>query len=173
MIQKSNREKLLALFFDSPTKAFQLREMSKLTKIAYPSVRVYTHTFVKEGLIKKEKGNVFPYFIANRENIFFKILKLNYLRFYLEENGLIDELEKTYPDCIVLFGSASRGEDIEKSDIDIFIQGEEVEIDQERFEKKLKRKINLMFENKINNLPNELINNIANGLLLRGYLKVI
>lgn len=173
MLQKSNREKILSLFFDRPTKPFQLREISKLTNIGLPSVKNYTETLVKEGLVKKEKGSVFPYFIADRDSKLFKALKINHLLLSLEESGLIPELEKSYPDCIVLFGSSAKGEDIEKGDIDIFVQGEDPKLSLSGFEKKIKRRINLVFEDKIDNLPNEFINNLANGIVLRGYLKVI
>ena len=173
MIQKSNREKILALFFDRPTKPFQLRGISKLTRIGLPSVKKYVETFAEEGLVRKEKGTVFPYFVANRESVEFKILKINHLRLVIEESGLAAELEKNYPDCIVLFGSASRGEDAEKSDIDIFVQGEESKLELAHFEKKLGRKINILFESRMNKLPAELINNLANGIVLRGYLKVV
>jgi len=173
MIKKSNREKLLALFFDRPTKQFQLREMSKLTCIGLPSVKKYIETFVKEGLVKKEMGTVFPYFIANRESIEFRVLKVSYLRIALEECGIVAKLEHAYPDCIVLFGSGSRGEDTEKSDIDIFIQGEETDVPTPALEKIIKRKMNLMFESDLKKLPNELKNNIANGIVLRGYFNAV
>ena len=173
MIRKSNKERILALFFDSPAKHFQLREISRLTNIGLPSAKRYAETLAKEGLVKKEKGNIFPFFTANRESREFRLLKVAYLLLALEESGLITQLESTYPDCIILFGSGARGEDNEKSDIDIFVQGEEQKPDTGNLEKKLKRKTNILFEPKIDALQKELVNNLANGIVLRGYLKVV
>ena len=59
----------------------------------------------------------------------------------IKESGLLDFLvDNFFPDAIVLFGSASRGEDTEKSDIDLFLVAEREEIELSGFEKKLKRK---------------------------------
>lgn len=173
MIQKSNKEKILGLFFNYPTKPYQLREISKLTKIGLPSVKRYTQLLMGEGLIKKEKGQVFPYFIANRESTLFKILKVANMRLRIEESGLLEDIEKIYPDCIVLFGSSAHGEDTEKSDVDIFVQAKEGKIHTAKFEKFLKRKVAILFEPEIRKLQKELINNLANGIVLSGYLKVV
>ena len=76
------------------------------------------------------------------------------------------------PDVIILFGSASKGEDIEGSDIDLYLQCEEKKLDLEKYEKELKRKINLFFEKNFNKLSEELKSNIINGDKLKGYLRV-
>ena len=58
--------------------------------------------------------------------------------------GLVDFLVKEYnnPEAIICFGSYSKGEDFEKSDIDIaIINGKEKDIALEKFEKNLGRKI--------------------------------
>jgi len=170
-MEKSNREKILSFFLESPTRQFQMREICRLSKISFPSVRAYLICLEKEGLVSRGSGNVFPYFIANRENKEFKILKINHWRIKIEESGLLDELRRIYPDCIALFGSCARGEDTEKSDLDIFVQSKQRDIPLEKFEKILKRKINVLFEPDLRKLPKELRNNLANGIILDGYLK--
>ena len=76
------------------------------------------------------------------------------------------------PDVIILFGSASKGEDIMESDIDLFLISRERELDILDFETKLKRNISLLFSENFGELSNELKNNIINGVILKGYLKV-
>ena len=76
------------------------------------------------------------------------------------------------PDTIVLFGSASKGEDIQTSDVDIYVQSSEKKINLETYEKHLNRKINLFFEENFLKLSKELKNNIINGIKLSGYLKI-
>jgi len=73
---------------------------------------------------------------------------------------------------IVLFGSASKGEDIKDSDIDLFLQCKEKKLDMKKYEKELKRKVNIFFSDNFNKLSKELKNNIINGVILYGYLKV-
>lgn len=171
-MKPTNREKILSLFFDRPTKPFQIREASRLSGIGLPSVRNYLLSLEKERILKKAEGQVFPYFIANRESRAFRMLKANGLRRRIEESGLIAELGKGHPDCIVLFGSAARGEDTEKSDLDIFAQMRRRETSLAKFGKALNRGINILFEPNPGKLSAELKNNIANGVVLDGYLKL-
>ena len=81
-------------------------------------------------------------------------------------------LNVTEPKKIILFGSSSIGEDIETSDIDIFIQAKEKKLNILKYEKLLNRSITLFFEENFSRLNKELKNNILNGIILRGYIKV-
>ena len=161
-------------FFDCPRKQFLIRELSRNTKLAQTAVRLHLKALLSEGLIKKEKAGLYPSFEAVRENPMFKLLKSQNIILRLNSAGALGAVEKAfYPTCVVLFGSASRGEDTEKSDIDLFVQAKSGGIDLSKFEAVLNRKINLLFEPKLKALSPELLNNIINGTLLYGYLKVV
>ena len=91
----------------------------------------------------------------------------------IKETGLLDYLyEKCMPDAIILFGSVSKGEDVEESDIDIFMQCKETNLKLDVFERALSRKIQIHFADDFNKLSKELRNNIMNGIVLKGYLEV-
>ena len=177
MLQRENRYKILRVFFDDPLPkgtGFQLREISRKVKIATTSVKNYLLELEKEKLIIKIKHRIhnYPVYYANRDNETFKFYKKidNILR--IKESGLLDYLsEECMPDVIILFGSASRGEDLKESDIDIFLECEKTKLYLDKYEKELNRKINVFF-GKFNKLSNELRNNILNGTVLKGYLKV-
>ena len=77
------------------------------------------------------------------------------------------------PKSIIVFGSYAKGEDIEDSDIDIFVECEEEKLDLEPFEKQLKRKVQFHFKENFKAYSKELRNNIINGIILRGYLEVV
>ena len=173
MLQNYSRYKLLQVFFDYPKKDFQIRELSRKIRLAQISIINHLKRLVKENLVIKENKSIYPSYKANTNNELFKLLKKQNLILRLKESGLIEFLEERLrPNCIVLFGSASRGEDNENSDTDIFLQSKEVILDLNKFEKSLNRKINLFFEYNINKLNKELLNNIINGEVLHGYLKV-
>jgi len=178
MLKKDNFDKVLELFFDNPLPegiGFQLREIGRNIKLAPKSVKLYLDELERTNLIiqKKHRIHKYPVYYANRDNNYFKFLKrLNIIR-RIKESGLLDYLEeKCMPEVIVLFGSASRGEDVKGSDIDLYLQCDEKKMDLSKYEKELDRKVNLFFENNFNKLSEELKSNIINGDKLKGYLRV-
>ncbi len=176
MLKKNNRQQVLEIFFDNPmpSSGFQLREISRIINLAPLSVKKYLDEFVKEKLIRIEKHRVndYPLYFANREENFKFYKKTNNIK-KIYESGLLDHIyDKSLPDVIYLFGSYSLGEDLATSDIDLYVQSKEKKIDLKKFEKILKRKINIFFDDNFNNLSKNLRNNIINGIKLRGYLKI-
>lgn len=150
-----------------------MREISRNTKIAQPSVTNHLKSLVSEGLIIREKKGIYPSYKANRETELFKTYKKIDLILRVQEIGLIDFInDSCMPDAIILFGSVSKGEDIEQSDIDLYIQSPEKKLKLEKYEKLLNRKISLFFKEDFSKSSNELKNNIINGIILKGYLKV-
>lgn len=174
MLKKDNRTKILNIFLEDPLEQFQLREISRKTKLAPKSVKNYLKELEKENIIKKIIYKNYPVYKANRENEQFILLKrLNNIK-EIEESGILKYLEdKCIPDTIILFGSFSKGEDIKNSDIDLFLQAKEQTINLAKYESKIHRKISLFFSENFNKLSKELKNNIANGIILKGYLKIV
>lgn len=178
MLNKGNIYRVLEEFFDDPLPVgigFQLREISRNIKLAPKSVKLYLEELERENLIikKEHRINKYPVYYANRDNDYFKFLKRLDMVKSIKESGLLDYLyEKCMPDVIILFGSASKGEDIKGSDIDIYLQCEEKKLDLSTYEKELKRNVSLFFKKNFNRLSEELKTNIINGDKLKGYLNV-
>ncbi len=173
MIQNYSRYRVLQEFFDFPRKDFQMRELSRRINLAQPSVINHLKTLVKDNLIIKEKKGLYPTFRANRDNELFKIYKKTNLLLRIYQTGIINYIyDSCLPNSIILFGSASKGEDIEESDVDLFVQSKEKKLGLERYEKLLNRKISLFFKENFSKLSKELKNNILNGIILNGYIKV-
>ncbi|MCK5234432.1 MAG: nucleotidyltransferase domain-containing protein [Candidatus Aenigmarchaeota archaeon] len=178
MLQKYNRWNVLKVFFDNPNPkgaGFQLREIGRATDLAPTSVKKYLEDLLKEDLIIKSKHRIhqYPVYWANRASEKFRSLKKMDMIFNIQNSGLIIYLqEKCMPDTIILFGSASRGEDLKDSDIDLFLLCKETKLNLEPYEQQLKRKINIFYCNNFGTLSEELKNNIINGVVLSGYLKV-
>lgn len=162
---------LLDVFFEESTRVFQLRELSRITKIPKTTLSRRLKELIKEKLIIQNIEEIKGY-VANEDYSLFRIKKkLNSLeKIYGVE--LIDYLQELFhPRCIILFGSFSKGEYTKESDIDIFVESKEKKYDLKKFEKKLNHTINLFFDEDIKNLSRELYNNIINGIKLSGYIK--
>jgi predicted nucleotidyltransferase len=173
MLEDFNKYKVLKQFFLRPTKKHQLRELSRQTGVSYPSVRDYTKELVEDGFIKKVEEGTYPGYKADM-NEKFKLYKKNENVRMMQDSGLVEDIEKEFrPNAIVLFGSAARGEDTEKSDIDILIVAKERKFETGEYEEKFQREVNLQFMTQEDILDNtELSNSLANGIVLKGFLKV-
>ncbi len=178
MLKIDNRTKLLRIFFDDPLPkgiGFQLRELSRISKIAPPSVKKYLSDFEKEKLVNVSKHRIhgYPVYAANRDNDSFKFLKKVETLKMIKESGLLDFLDDhCFPEVIILFGSAARGEDLKESDLDIFLICKVKKLELSAYEEEVGRKINILMNNSFVGLSKELKNNILNGIIMKGYLKV-
>lgn len=173
MIQKYSRYRILEKFFDYPRKNFHIRELSRMTKITQLALTLHLKALLEAGFVVKEKTGIYPTFRANRDSESFKLYRRFNVVSRISESGLLDYVyDKCMPNAIILFGSASKGDDIENSDIDLFIQAPEKKLNLEKYEKLLNRKISLFFEENFFKLNAELKNNILNGMVVKGYIKV-
>ncbi len=166
---------LLKLFFQNPTEEFAYREIERRTGISIATVSKYIRPLSKEGLVKTRKSANAIMVRSNQENTLFLKLKRAYNLEVIYSSGLVQHLIDTLrPDAIILFGSFSKGEDNEKSDIDIaIIHGREIETDLLRFEKVIGRKINTVKIKSLKYAEKEFINSLANGIVLDGFIEVV
>jgi len=161
---------IINLFYENPNKEFYLRQIARITNIPKSTVARKLKQLLKENLILKKKSEPYNYFIANQKNIIYRLKKKFYIIEKIYKSGLIEYLEKkTLPKAIVLFGSCAKGEFDKDSDIDIFINSSEIQLNLKDFH--LKHKINVFFEANVLKLSPELRQNILNGVLLYGMIK--
>ncbi|MCX6706729.1 MAG: nucleotidyltransferase domain-containing protein [Candidatus Woesearchaeota archaeon] len=176
MLQKSSISKTAEIFFINPNKGHYLMDISRNVRLAHTSVKKNLKELTRLGMIsesiEKKGRRRYPIYKANSDNRAFKRYKLIYNFSSILESGLIDLIEeKLTPKSIVLFGSYSKGEDIETSDIDLFVESKKEELNLKSFEKRLGRKIELHFKDDFTSYPKELKNNIINGVVLNGFLE--
>jgi len=176
MIGKNNTYRILRLFFRYPTRHFQLREISRQIGLSLPAVISHVQSLEREKLVKRERVGIYDSFRANMENETYKLYKkLDTLLVLQKEVVPYIVKECSYPTAIVLFGSASKGEDVEESDIDLLILAKEKSIDVSIWEEKLNRRFNILFldENEIKQTKEkEFLNNLVNGITLYGLWEV-
>ena len=165
IIHKCSLWKVAEIFFIEPTKIHFIKEISRKINLAPTSIKIHLQTLLKEGLVKGVKSEPFNGYNACRENQEFIFEKKIANLVFIKSSGLIDELKEKYPKSIILFGSYNKGEDIETSDIDLFIDVKPFKFNQKELEKYLKRKIHIIFKEEANK---SLLENIDQGTILFG-----
>ena len=173
MLKDYNKYKVLKVFLYNPTESFRLRELSRKVGIAPLSISNYLWEFEKGGLIKVHTKDKIRFYTAQRDNTLFSRYQKLSIQYELYESGVIDKIwDELHPEFVILYGSYAKGEAIEGSDIDLFIMCKEKNINLQEYEKKLGKRIHLMF--KIGDkIPNELKNNLVNGIIMKGYFKAV
>lgn len=176
IIDKSKSERVLEFFLGNPTEKIHLRSLARRLKISATWASKTVKGLARKGLlvIVKSEGSGQVNIQAERDNPVFKRMKICFNLKKIYESGILDELIRVYgrPEAIILFGSYSKGEDIENSDIDIAVIGiGKRKINLTRFEKMLDQKINLL-ELRKEKIEDEFMNTLANGVVLYGYLDI-
>ncbi len=139
--------KILTYFFEHPYEEIYLRKLSEKIKVNVFTTKEIVDALLEENLLIERKLGKLRMLRANTESVLFRQLKVYYTLFKLERSGIIEYLLKHLSgvSSILLFGSAAKGEDTEKSDIDILvICRKKTKLNLEKFEKLLKRKIQLL-----------------------------
>jgi predicted nucleotidyltransferase len=162
----------LKLFFEDCYRRINVREYSRIMKISPPTASKLLLEYSKMGLLLKEEYRNYIFYYANKNSKDFVDLSRIYWRSRLLE--VINYLNSSLSNpTIILFGSLAKAEVKEDSDIDLCVIAEKKEIETSKFEKKLKRKIQLFFFSSSKDInSSELTNNILNGYILKGRIKI-
>lgn len=137
--------KLMTYFLENPYQEVYLRQLSKKLKLSTFATKKYADLLIKEDLIGEERKANLRYLKPNINNLFFKQLKISLSISKILRSGLIPFLHENVANIssIVLFGSMAKGEDDEKSDMDMVIIGKCKNLDLNKFESDIGREINL------------------------------
>lgn len=171
----SIKEEIKEYFFINPTDRLRVRNIEKKLNLPLPSVIRYVKDLEKEEILKSSFIANIKLYSANRTSRNFLLEKKFFNIRSLYNRGLIDFLIQEYDNpVIIVFGSYAKGEDTEKSDIDIYIETSEKTMKNiSSFEKKLNRTIQIFKYKSIKSIENkELANNIINGFTINGFLEV-
>jgi predicted nucleotidyltransferase len=122
LFSSTNSQKILSFLVDNPSKDFLAKEIQKSTAISKAGVYIAMLELVKQGLVfKKGTGRSLLYSL-NYEDPLVKQYKA--FKNVLLLRTALSKL-KNVSKKIILYGSASRGEDAGESDIDLFIVSRE------------------------------------------------
>ena len=144
LIELGNRVLLgiLQYFVRNPLSRITYTNLRNKLKIAKATITKHLNFLLENEFIKVEKIGLNKIYFLNTENFIVKQLKI------LDNLLLLNEIKilgKKYEVEIFLYGSAARGEDTEKSDIDLLIIGkvnkETIIQDIEKISKRIEREI--------------------------------
>lgn len=121
LYQKITQLTILEHFIKNPYERYYLREASRMLDISPMTVKRTLDLLVQERLLVREKFKNQILYKANIDSAAFKHLKAAYNLAWLEEKNLIELLKEKLPglSALVLYGSFAKGENDEKSDIDL------------------------------------------------------
>lgn len=171
--------KIIYWFFAFPEKEISLNDLAKNVGISKTNANKIVTYLVKENFLKKEILGKTWRISCNPAHKYNITLKIPFNLGQIYESRIIDKIMKKIPNAksIILFGSCRKGDDTEKSDIDIaveIVENTELEISKmgnlEQFGYRKNIPINLHIFSK-NKIDLNLFSNIANGIVLSGFLE--
>lgn len=174
MKQKDIKNTIKEHFFVYPSAKLRVRETERTLKLSLPSVIRYCKELEKEGILAIDKIGDVNFYTASRSEKYLLEKKLYNIK-QLYESGLIAYMKEELSNpAIVLFGSYAKGEDIEGSDIDLYVETpSKKQINLDKFKKMLKREIQVFRHSNLKEIKNfNLTNNIINGITLNNYIEV-
>ena len=125
LFTSKSRIKILELLFLNPTGEFHLREISRLVHVSAPYVKREMANLVALGLVlMRSQGNLTLYRL-NRDSVIVEELKRIFLktesfgRFIRDSLGEVGEIR-----FALIYGSFAKGEEAEKSDVDLLVVGD-------------------------------------------------
>lgn len=164
ILHKCSLWNVASVFFVEPTQIHFIKEISRKIKLAHTSVNKHLSVLLELGLIEKASGEIYRGYRAKRDNPEFIFYKKMSNLISLKESGLIEELKEKYPKSVIVFGSYNKGEDIETSDIDLFIDSDNFRFNAEKYEQYLSRKLHILFRKESGKLKES----INQGVILFG-----
>ncbi len=168
---------LKPIFFQSPLQHWHFKDLIKESKLSRERVNFYLKELLKEKLILRKKlKRKQPYYCAQTKNISFRLEKRFYGLSLLKESGLLEYiLSSPEIKTAILFGSFARGDWGKSSDVDLFIYGQDTEMDKGKFELKLHRELQVFSFKSAKEMKNKispaLLSNITKGFNIKGTLE--
>ena len=198
MSQKNDKEKILFFresvfkvaeqLFNYPNTTFHIRLLEEETGFSTTAVTAAVQELKSYKIARVEETPIKTDVCANLEGREYRFYKLVFNLYRLQRWGFVDLLVDVFqnPEAIVVYGSFARGEDIEKSDVDILIvtslsssaindieQESSFLLRKKAFEKEFNRRLDFKVFNSLDKSAPEFKNSIANGIVLSGYVRVI
>ncbi|MGV8162584.1 MAG: nucleotidyltransferase domain-containing protein [Candidatus Nanoarchaeia archaeon] len=175
---KSKEHEVLKIFYNNPTKHWHFSMIKKEVKLPDNKISRWLKIFEKQNLIKKIKEkNKAPYYLGNYESAEYQNSKKIFALKMFYDSGFLNHLTSLEgAKTVILFGSFSRWDWHNESDIDLFIYGDDSKLKKYEYEKILKREIqifNCKNSDELQKFNVNLMHSIIKGLKLKGSIDFI
>jgi predicted nucleotidyltransferase len=172
---QSKENKLLELFFNYPSKQWHFSELSEKTGLADSKLNKWLHRFLKDNLILRNKPEKkMPHYISNFSHPHYQNRKQLFALSKLYESGLLDHLVSLKkPKAVIIFGSFAFWDWNNESDVDLFIYGDDSELNPWGCERNLKRELQIFVckdKEELKRFGPGLIRNILEGKIVSGQI---
>src|SRR3989344_8055026 len=103
--------------FNYPHRSFYLRELAKESKCSTTAITEGIDLLKEYNIINVEEDKVTKRIMADLDSVAYKNYKLIFNLYRITRYGIVDMLAKYFgtPECMSIFGSFARGEDVENS----------------------------------------------------------
>jgi len=119
ILSRKSPSRIIKMFLENPTTDVQVKDIIKATKLAKLSVITWLKELVKSGVLGVSQAGRTRIYRLNTKKPVIKQLRILYNIDYINERiGKIGGNEQ-----IFVYGSFARGENTERSDIDILVIG--------------------------------------------------
>ena len=174
------RLKIVHWFFAYPTTPVSLSDLTTNLSISKTTANKIVTSLVQEDFLKKEVIGKVWRITCNMQHPYNLFIKVPYNLNLVYQSGIFQEVIKRFPNSktVILFGSYRKGDDAEKSDVDIaveLVEDSPLEIfrlgivNHLGYRKNVPVNLHIFSRNKIDL---NLFANIANGIVLSGFLEV-
>ena len=171
---------VLAWFFAYPTREIGLNDLSANLGISKTNAKKIVLGFVEAGFLRKEVLGKLWRISCNQSHPFNYTKKIGFNLMMIYDSSIIQAIHELMPNprSITLFGSYRKGDDNEKSDIDIAVEvvdNQDVRlvklgtIPQLGYRRNVPVNLYIFSREKVDL---NLFANIANGIVLEGFLEV-
>lgn len=173
-------QKIINWFFAYPAIEMSLNDLVQELKISKTTANRVISALIIEGFLNKQViGNVWR-ISCNLNHPYNFTRKIGANLILVCESGILEEIRKIIPNtkAVILFGSYRKGDDNEKSDIDIAVEvanNQDIQIIELGIIPKLGYRKNVQVNLHVfsrNKIDSNLFANIANGIILDGFLEV-
>jgi len=142
------KQKLLALLFLNPDKEFYLHEIARLTGVSQGTLHRELKRLVRDGIFQSRKAHKQVFYSVNNSHPIYTELGSIIVKTFGVAEQLTEALKPFRKETLVsfIYGSVAKGEDIGRSDIDLFVIGKvgfgDLSVALAKYEERLKREVN-------------------------------
>ena len=174
----SKEEQIVSLFYNQSSKHWHFEDIIKTSKVSRSKANKWLTKLIHQEIIMhvKPEGKM-PYFKASFESLSYRTSKKLFALAQMQKTGFLNHLlSLKEAKTVIIFGSFSRADWHAESDIDLFIYGNDDDLDIRTYSTLLNREIQLFTARNpadLEKFGSGLLRNILEGVLVKGKIEFV